>query len=410
MTRAQSTESELLAAVRKAARQEQFLEVMSAEDARRRFENNLNLSPLPGERVSLAASLGRVLANDVIAPIDVPPAELTSVVKESMTDNVQLPRLYLTWLTPKQYAPGDAELDVVAAVLGGGKTSRLYKRLVYDMQIAQDVEVTQDSLGLGSVFMVSATAKPGVELAKIEAVIDDELAAIQKEGPAEEELLRARNIIETRTLSSLETLGGGDGVADRLNLYNHYIHDPDFLRNIGGSPYYNINSTYTDGAGKAIVNAVSYQQFWANNTSVPANGTTVTDAQMVAMLQSGFTGGKLTYAPGTLYLIFTAGKVNLGGGFGSQYCAYHTNGKVTINGVSQTVLYAAMPYDAAYLSGCAGITASANGDLGADVEVNTLAHEIEETTTDMPFFGVSPLVKPERIVTLTMSRSFFDLP
>ena len=167
-------------------------------------------------------------------------------------------------------------------------------------------------------------------------------------------------------------LGTGDGSLIGL-----------FLRSLGGSPYFGINSTYTDGAGKAIVNAVSYQQFWANNTSVPANGTTVTDAQMVAMLQSGFTGGKLTYAPGTLYLIFTAGKVNLGGGFGSQYCAYHTNGKVTINGVSQTVLYAAMPYDAAYLSGCAGITASANGDLGADVEVNTLAHEIEETTTDM---------------------------
>ena len=81
MTRAQSTESELLAAVRKAARQEQFLEVVSAEDARRRFENNLNLSPLPGERVSLAASLGRVLANDVIAPIDVPPAEHMLMVK-----------------------------------------------------------------------------------------------------------------------------------------------------------------------------------------------------------------------------------------------------------------------------------------------------------------------------------------
>ena len=79
MTRAQSTESELLAAVRKAARQEQFLEVVSAEDARRRFENNLNLSPLPGERVSLAASLGRVLANDVIAPIDVPPFDRANV-------------------------------------------------------------------------------------------------------------------------------------------------------------------------------------------------------------------------------------------------------------------------------------------------------------------------------------------
>lgn len=145
------------------------------------------------------------------------------------------------------------------------------------------------------------------------------------------------------------TTGAGSGDA---SLIGH------FLRSLGGSPYFGVNSTYTDGAGKAIVNAVSYQQFWANNASVPADGASVTDAQMVAMLQSGFTGGQLTYAPGTLYLIFTAGKVNLGGGFGSQYCAYHTHGTVTINGVAQTVLYAAMPYDAAYLSGCAGITTS----------------------------------------------------
>jgi putative molybdopterin biosynthesis protein len=75
----QAIESELLAAVRNAARQEQFLDVVSAEDARRRFEKNLDLSPLPGERVSLASALGRVLANDLIAPIDVPPFDRANV-------------------------------------------------------------------------------------------------------------------------------------------------------------------------------------------------------------------------------------------------------------------------------------------------------------------------------------------
>src|SRR5205085_10108469 len=72
-------ESELLAAVREAARQEQFLEVVSAEDARRRFETNPDLSPLPAERVALAAALGRVLADDLIAPIDVPPFDRANV-------------------------------------------------------------------------------------------------------------------------------------------------------------------------------------------------------------------------------------------------------------------------------------------------------------------------------------------
>jgi len=156
-----------------------------------------------------------------------------------------------------------------------------------------------------------------------------------------------------------------------------------FLRGLGGSPYFNINTSYTDGSGAHIVNSVSYTQFYANNTNVPANGASVSDAQMVAMLQAAFDAGKLTYDAGTLYNIFSAGTVNLGGGFGTNYCAYHTHGTVTIGGVSKTVLYSAMPYDYAYPSACTNQTASPNADPGADAEVNTLAHEIEETTTDM---------------------------
>jgi hypothetical protein len=156
-----------------------------------------------------------------------------------------------------------------------------------------------------------------------------------------------------------------------------------FLRNLGGSPYFNINTTYTNGAGAPIANVVNYTGFWANNVNAPSGTTNVSDAQMIAMLQSGFNSGALTYNASTLYAIFTTGKVNLGGGFGTQYCAYHTHGTVTIGGVSKTVLYAAQPYNNAYPGACTEGTASPNGDPGADAEVNTLAHEIEETTTDM---------------------------
>lgn len=158
-----------------------------------------------------------------------------------------------------------------------------------------------------------------------------------------------------------------------------------FLRGIGGSPYYNINHSYKDGSGAAIVNSVSYTQYWANNASVPAAGASVSDAQMISMLQSGFDSGKLTYNASTVYAIFTAGTVNLGGGFGSQYCAYHTHATVTVGGVAKIALYAAMPYNYAYPSACTSGLATANGslDMGADYEVNTLVHEIEETTTDM---------------------------
>ena len=151
----------------------------------------------------------------------------------------------------------------------------------------------------------------------------------------------------------------------------------------GGHRRHTKSATYTDGSGNQIANVGNYARYWANNANVPANGQSVSDAQMVAMLQSGFDSGALTYDASTLYAIFSAGTVNLGGGFGTQYCAYHTHGTVTINGVTQSVLYAAMPYNYAYPSGCTSGLTAPNGDPAADAEVNALAHETEETTTDM---------------------------
>jgi phosphate-induced protein 1 len=157
-----------------------------------------------------------------------------------------------------------------------------------------------------------------------------------------------------------------------------------FLNNLGPSSYFNINSTYTDANGIHIANSVTYAGYWANNAlDAPSGSQSVSDGQMVAMLQNGFDNGNLKYDASTLYAIFTTGTVNLGGGFGTQYCAYHTHGTVTVNGTSQTVLYAAMPYDYAFPTACSNDSASPNSDPGADAEVNTLAHETEETTTDL---------------------------
>jgi zinc protease len=144
-------------------------------------------------------------------------------------DNVQLPRVYMAWLTSPIFKPGDAEADLSASVLGGGKSSRLYKKLVYEKQIAQDVSVNQQSLILGSVFEVQVTAKAGVKPEDLEKAINEELDAFRKNGPTPAELLRARNVIESRIIAGLETLGGFGGVADRLNSYNHYLGTPDFL-------------------------------------------------------------------------------------------------------------------------------------------------------------------------------------
>ena len=144
-------------------------------------------------------------------------------------DNVQLPRVYEAWLTSPIFKPGDAEADLTATVLGGGKSSRLYKKLVYEKQIALDVAANQQSLVLGSEFQVQATARPGVKPEDLEKAINAELDAFRTNGPTEEELKRARNVLESRIIEGLETLGGFGGVADRLNSYNHYLGTPDFL-------------------------------------------------------------------------------------------------------------------------------------------------------------------------------------
>jgi len=141
-------------------------------------------------------------------------------------DNVQLPRVYLAWLTSPIFKPGDAEADIAASVLGGGKSSRLYKKLVYEKQLALDVAVEQQSLMLESVFQVQATARPGVKPEDLEKAINEELDAFRASGPTAEELTRAVNGIETGTISRLELF---DGVANLFNRYNHYLGTPDFL-------------------------------------------------------------------------------------------------------------------------------------------------------------------------------------
>jgi zinc protease len=139
---------------------------------------------------------------------------------------VELARVYVTWPTPAFFAPGDGELDLVAHVLTGGKTSRLWKRLVYDMQIAQSVSASQQSSELASVFEIVATAKPGHTPAELLKVIDEELDKLRKNGVEDGELARAKTTIVADTLFDLER---SSARGNRLNNYNHYVGDPGFL-------------------------------------------------------------------------------------------------------------------------------------------------------------------------------------
>jgi zinc protease len=153
------------------------------------------------------------------APIKAPSAgdaKLAKVVRETVTDNVKLPKTIMAWHSPARFTPGDAELDLAGSILQEGKASRLYKALVYDRHLAQEVSASQHSQDLSSIFEIDAVAQPGVTLEQLEAGIDAEVAKIVATPVSAEELRRAQNQFETAFVSRLQS------VAERARMLNQY--------------------------------------------------------------------------------------------------------------------------------------------------------------------------------------------
>src|SRR5207253_3176765 len=160
-----------------------------------------------------------------------PPAvPLGADVYATIEDRVQVPRVYDAWHTVKAFADGDATLDVLANVLAGGRSSRLYKRLVYELQIATDVVAFQDGGRIDGKFELWATARPGHDLTELERVIDEEVRKIAQAGPTPREVERAQNSFEAQFLSRMERVGGFGGKADQLNFYNYFVGTPDYFQ------------------------------------------------------------------------------------------------------------------------------------------------------------------------------------
>jgi zinc protease len=172
---------------------------------------------------------GEIPRGRTVPPLDAPTAHLTEQKRLVMEDRVQLPRLYLAWHSPASFAPGDAELDLAASILAGGKNSRLYKRMVYEMQIAQDVSAFQYSSALSSSFRIIATARAGHTLDELEKVVWEEVEKLKVEAPAEREVQRAVNQYEAGFLNRLELIGGFGGKADQLNGYYFSTGNPDYF-------------------------------------------------------------------------------------------------------------------------------------------------------------------------------------
>jgi zinc protease len=156
-------------------------------------------------------------------------AVLSRDVRLVLEDRVEMPRLYMAWLSPAMFADDDAEIDLIADLLANGKTSRLYRALVYEQRLALDVSAYQNSRELGGFFLLVATAAPGRSLVDVAAIIDAELQQLKEAGPLESEMERGRAQVEAHFMYRLQTVGGFGGKSDQLNAYNVLRGDPDFF-------------------------------------------------------------------------------------------------------------------------------------------------------------------------------------
>src|SRR5207244_1817399 len=156
-------------------------------------------------------------------------ASLQTDVRICLEDRVELPRLYVAWLTPPMFAGGDAELDLACDLLANGKTSRLYRRLVFEERIATDVFAAQNSREMAGFAQVVVTAAPGHTLAELERAILEEVAGLAGGGPTDAEIERGRVQAEAQFVFRLQTVGGFGGKSDQLNAYNVLVGDAGYF-------------------------------------------------------------------------------------------------------------------------------------------------------------------------------------
>ena len=154
------------------------------------------------------------------------PTTLDAERRVVLEDDIEIPRLVITWHSPPWLAAMDAELDLVASILGADKVGRLSRALVMEQQLAESVAVYQGSSLLGSEFTIMADARVGVGLDQLEAAIDEQLSRFLADGATDRELMRAQNQWEASFVSSLESI---DDRANTLNDYWLHTGDPGYL-------------------------------------------------------------------------------------------------------------------------------------------------------------------------------------
>ncbi|MFZ0452833.1 MAG: pitrilysin family protein [Ignavibacteriaceae bacterium] len=169
---------------------------------------------------------GDITGPNFLSPLKNKLTGLKENIKLEKNEDVQLERLHLAWLSDHAYGKDDAALDVLSDILAGSKNSRLYKNLVFDKEIAQDVSVFQYSGKLTGSFVMIATAKPGVKSEQLKDEIFTELNNIKTNKVSDKELIKSKNGIKSNFIYSLQNI---DSIADQLNSYNYFVNEPNYF-------------------------------------------------------------------------------------------------------------------------------------------------------------------------------------
>jgi zinc protease len=178
-------------------------------------------------REKVTKYFGDIPAGPPVAHQEVWIAKMSGTHRQIVQDRVPQARIYKVWNIP-EYGSADADyLDLVSDCLSAGKSSRFYKRLVYDDQIATDVAATVDLREIGGQFVIRATARPGQSITRVEKELDEELARFIKSGPTPDEMQRIKTQYQANFIRGIERIGGFGGKSDRLAQSQVFRGSPD---------------------------------------------------------------------------------------------------------------------------------------------------------------------------------------
>jgi len=208
--------------------------------------------------------------------------KLDTEIRKTYEDAVPLPRLYMAWHSGPQYSPDEAALDILASILSQGRGSRLQSSLVYGKELVQNIFANNSTSEIAGLFQITATARPGKSLDDIEKEINAELDRIKKDAPSKDEMSRAVNGYEARTIFGLQTvLGKGSTIAN----YEGYLGKPDYFqanldryRKVTADDVKRVANQYL-GTGRLVMSYVPSKAGSQHNGNAKTNKPTSTNAK-----------------------------------------------------------------------------------------------------------------------------------